>query len=453
MSGIQWSAQAWRPPAIIDYNSGIQWTVSVPAVNGGSPALGFVDLADGVIVAEATITATMNTDNPTFVDVGYSTNDGSQLWQATRTGYNWGFSGFNGPGLLNMRLAYGEGIYAFFEKETPQMHAFNIHTGAWLWDTESFTKYTHNDYSMYDWCAYVAYGKMYVTGYSGDIIAFDISNGNELWTYVQDNPGYTSPYGTWPMLDGVFFADGKVFLPTEEHTPNTPMLRGYRLICIDASSGQKIWDIPNFPRSWAIADGVLVDYSCYDNQAYAFGKGNSATTVEATAGVGNAVVIQGTVTDQSPGMTAKGIPAAGTPAIRDEDMTAWMAYLYQQQAMPTNVQGVPVKLTVVDPSGASHVIGTTTSDANGNFAMLYTPSSQGLYKVIATFEGTNSYYASHAETRFGVGTVVSNLPSAMPSQVENVASDGANTTLYVTLAAVVLIVIVAAIAVMLRRRK
>ncbi len=455
-SGIQWSAQAWRPPATVDYKNGIQWDVSVPAVSGGTPSQGFIDLANGVLVAEATITATMNTDNPTFVDIGYSTKDGSQLWTATRTGYNWGFSGYNSPGLLNMRLAYGEGIYAIFEKETTQMHAFNIKTGEWLWDTESFTTYTHNDYSMYDWCGYIAYGKMYVTGYSGDVIAFDLS-GNELWTYTQDNPGYTTPYGSWPMLDGIFFADGKVFLPTEEHTPNTPMLRGYRLICIDANSGQKIWDIPNFPRSWAIADGVLVDYSCYDNLAYAFGKGNSATTVTATAGVGNSVVIQGTVTDQSPGQTAKGIPAAGTPAICDEKMSAWMAYLYQQQAMPTDVFGVPVALTVIDPSGASHEIGTVTSDANGNFAMLYTPASQGLYTVIATFAGTNSYFASHAETHFGVGAVVSSLPSNIPaspspSLVENPESTS-NTVLYVTLAAVVIIVIIAVAAVILRRRK
>ena len=470
-SGIQWSAEAWRPPATVDYRTGIQWTTTVPAVTGGTPSLGFIDLADGVMVAEAKITDTMSTSNPTFVDVGYSTKDGKQLWQATRTGYDWGFSGFNSPGLLNMRLAYGEGIYAIFHKETPQMHAFDIKTGEWLWDTESFTTYTHSDYSMYDWCAYIAYGKMFVTGYSGAIIAFDISNGHQLWTYLQDNPGYTTPYGAWPALDGAFFADNKVFLATEEHTPNTPMLRGYRLICVDAANGAKIWDVSNFGRSWAIADGVLVDYNCYDNQAYAFAKGLSATSVTATAGVGNSVTIQGTVTDQSPGQTALGIPAAGTPAISDDYMTEWMEYLYMQKSMPTDATGVPVTLFISDQSG--NVINTiqTTSDISGHFAAGWTPPSQGLYTITAAFDGTNSYYASTEVTSISVGTFsqvspqptsttpatgapTTNPPtgSVSPSQPSGPTA-GTDIATSIVIVAVVIIAIIAAIAVILRRRK
>jgi hypothetical protein len=307
-SGIQWASQAWRPPSVLNYSSGIQWNVTVPAISGGTPSQAFVDIEDGVIVAEANIIATMDTDNPTFVDIGYSTEDGSQLWTAERTGYNWGFMGFNSPGLLGSTARYGEGIYAFFVKETTQVHAFNVKTGDWVWSTDPLTAFTNNDYSMYDWRLAIAYGKLFTTGYSGDVVAFDLSNGKHLWTFVQDNPGYTTPYGSWPALDGGVFADGKMFLPTEEHTPNTPMLRGYRMICIDTNTGQRVWDIANFGRSWAIADGILVDYNVYDHQAYAWGKGISATTVTVTAGMGNIVTIQGTVTDQSPGQTALGIP-------------------------------------------------------------------------------------------------------------------------------------------------
>ncbi len=41
------------------------------------------------------------------------------------------------------------------------------------------------------------------------------------------------------------------------------------------------------------------------------------------APLGTSVMITGSVTDQSPG-------AAGTPAISDEDMSAWMEYMYVQ---------------------------------------------------------------------------------------------------------------------------
>jgi hypothetical protein len=52
---------------------------------------------------------------------------------------------------------------------------------------------------------------------------------------------------------------------------------------------------------------------------------------------GNSVLIQGTVTDQSPG-------AKGTPAISDSSMTGWMEYLYHQQSKPTNAKGVELNI-------------------------------------------------------------------------------------------------------------
>ena len=59
-------------------------------------------------------------------------------------------------------------------------------------------------------------------------------------------------------------------------------------------------------------------YNCYDNQIYCIGKGPSGTTVEApmtAVTAGDSVVIQGTVTDKSPGTKAK-----GTPAVSDASM-------------------------------------------------------------------------------------------------------------------------------------
>jgi hypothetical protein len=118
---------------------------------------------------------------------------------------------------------------------------------------------------------------------------------------------------------------------------------------------------------------------------------------------GNSVLIKGMVTDQSPGETCLGIPAAGTPAIADEDMTPWMEYLYMQKPMPTDASGVPVTLDAIAPDGSFVNIGTVTSDMSGMFKKMWTPDDEGEYTIIATFEGTDSYYASYAETAIGVG--------------------------------------------------
>jgi hypothetical protein len=107
------------------------------------------------------------------------------------------------------------------------------------------------------------------------------------------------------------------------------------------------------------------------------------------------VLIEGTVTDQSPG-------AKGTPAISDDDMSPWMEYLYMQQEMPKNAKGVEVSLDTLDPNGNFVHIDTVTSDASGMFKKMFTPEVPGEYTIIATFSGSESYYGSYAETAIGV---------------------------------------------------
>ena len=59
--------------------------------------------------------------------------------------------------------------------------------------------------------------------------------------------------------------------------------------------------------------------------------------------------------------------------------TAWMEYLYENQAKPTNATGVPVSLSAIDPNGNLVTIGTTTSDINGNYGLaLQTRCSRNL---------------------------------------------------------------------------
>ena len=160
------------------------------------------------------------------------------------------------------------------------------------------------------------------------------------------------------------------------------------------------WDSPP-----AIVDGYLLTTNSYDNQIYCFGKGLTETTVsgpEAVQPLGTKVLIKGTVTDQSPGDTCLGIPAAGTPAIADEDMSEWMDYLYMQKPMPNDAEGVEVVLETFDPNGNTYEIGRTTSSDRGAFGCEVDLPVPGVYKIIATFEGSDSYYASSAETYVSV---------------------------------------------------
>ena len=134
------------------------------------------------------------------------------------------------------------------------------------------------------------------------------------------------------------------------------------------------------------------------------------------------VVIQGTVTDQSPGQTCLGIPEAGTPAISDASQEAWMEYLFEQQPQPMNATGVPVTLSVIDSNNNTRVIGQTVSDSSGLFSFQYKPDITGKYTVIASFAGSQSYFGSSGEASFAVDAAAPTAapPTATPTSVADV---------------------------------
>lgn len=458
-----------------NWADGIQLNVTVPDVPG-SQSIQFTDYTNGVIVAQSTITGYGLT--PTFIHVGYDVKTGAELWVKNWTNIGWGAGGPTSPGLLTFTRAVGEGSYAFYEKETMQWHVINIRTGQERWKTQPLNTFTNNDYSVYDWHGQIAYGKLLVTGYSGCVVAFDLQSGNHLWTFDQGSSGLMTPYGSWPTYGGVTVADGKVYFGVTEHTPNTPMLRGYKLYCIDVETGNLLWKMPGFFTSIAISGGKLVGYAGYDNQIYCYAPGLSKTTVTApdvSVPLGSTVMIRGTVTDQSPGKTAIGVPAEGTPAVSDENMDEWMAYLYMQQPKPTNVTGVTVKLTAIDPNGNLQNIGEVTTDMNGKYGIAWTPPIEGTYHITARFEGSNSYYSSEDTTYITVGpTAVSPalqptaspittptaaptivVPTALPSVVPEPEAPVASMDAYIiaVAATVIVVVIMAAVALFLKKRK
>jgi len=250
---------------------------------------------------------------------------------------------------------------------------------------------------------YIADGKLVCAGYAGIAYCYDVHTGVLEWTYKVECPYYLeSKWGSNYIIDHILIGDGKVFLFCGEHSPDDPKERGSPIACVDINSGEELWKIPFYCGHWAknpaIADGILVFLNTYDNRIYAFGKGETATTISAPqTGVmqGSSLMITGTVTDQSEG-------AKGSPAIADNYMNTWMEYLYMQFPMPTNAQGVSVELTATDANGNTVNIGTTVCDSSGNYGFKWNPENEGTYKITAAFKGSDSYYSSSDVTYMSV---------------------------------------------------
>jgi hypothetical protein len=248
-------------------------------------------------------------------------------------------------------------------------------------------------------------------GLAGTIYAYDPTTGKLLWTYNATAVGYESAYGDNMPLAIAAVADKKVYLYTSEHSLTKPLWRGSYLRCVNITDGTEVWKLLCQHQGLGVADGYIVVGNAYDNHIYCIGKGPSATTVGASPEVllhGSSVLVKGTVTDQCAG--AKELAQEfgfvnGVPAVADTDMQAWMEYLYEQQAKPTNAKGVEVSLDTIDPNGNYVHIGTATSDTNGNYGYKFTPEVPGTYQIIATFKGSASYGSSAATTYLAVDEV------------------------------------------------
>ena len=249
------------------------------------------------------------------------------------------------------------------------------------------------------------------------------------------------------------YADGKIYATSGEHSPTKPLWRGSYMRCINATTGQEIWKLSDFNMGIAIADGYLITGSMYDTQLYCIGKGPSSTTVVAPdtdVTTGHKMIIRGSVTDQSPGaQTISKTKGFMVPAVSDEDQQAYMEYLYEQQAKPANVKGVPVTLSAIDPNGNLVPIGTATSDMNGNYGFAWDiPDVSGSYTILAQFEGSESYFKSQASTyAFVSDAEAPHEPTPTPAPATDM------TVLGVGVAAIIAIILVGVIlGLMLRKR-
>lgn len=371
---------------VFDWRKGLEWNKTIPILSVTTPAYGqsFPGVAG---ISGDVLIATAGGVTESRLHVAYSTKTGEQLWSNERA-----INGRQTP----IWMAYGEGIYVQWEPIGMQWIAYDLNTGKekWVSDAAQFPWGTY----LGNTGAQIAKGKVLSVNYDGYLHAYDVQTGKELWKFYSGDAGTETPYGTWPMYYGPIVAGGVVYVATGEHSPTQPLIRGQKVFAVDIETGKELWRMEGQMVLQAIADGYLVGYNAYDNRVYCFGKGPSATEVSvspAVIGSGASTLISGKVTDQSLGQP-------GTPAIADKDMGVWMGYLKQQQSLPTIVTGVPVKLSAHSSSGSTIEIGSVTSDGNGNFEYLWKPATAGTYKIIATFEGSDSYGSSAAETAVGV---------------------------------------------------
>lgn len=381
----------------IDGRKGYEWNVTVQDIPGSQSIL---KIKDGVLYARATYT-----DAPpggakvgdVAYDVSLTTMTNSNGNYPTSISNLWGPTNrtFDGT-LLNGFI--GNNILPIFVKEQMVWYGINTRTGAVAWGPTEPYDNAWGVYQPYaDW--QTAYGILYAAGYDGMIHAYNITTGENIWNWYTDLSGLETVYGHYVFKDSAFsISDGKIYAVTNEHSPSTPLYRGSKMYCVDALTGQGLWNITFWGLFPIIADGYAVSLNYYDGQIYCFGKGPSETTLSASPKVsvlGSSVLIEGKVTDQAVG-------ADGQPAVSDASMANWMEYIYMQQTMPTSATGVTVTLDVIDTNGNYRNIGSATTDLSGTFSYAWKPDIAGKYTLIATFAGSSSYASSFAQSAFQV---------------------------------------------------
>lgn len=323
-------------------------------------------------------------------------------------------------------------------------YCWDLYSGKRLWRSES-EEWPWGCFGAYNVAS--AYGTIFDLSYAG-IYALKWDTGKIAWRYDTGYPGYEAAFSSYPVFTNPQVADGKLYVANGEHSPTEPLMRGWKLHCINATTGEGIWNITGGGTVGAIADGYVTFDSRYDGYLYVFGKGKSATTVttpDTATPKGTTVVIKGAVLDQSPAQP-------GTPCVSKDSMATQMEYLHMQQSIGglwgnETITGVPVILTALGSDGSSIDIGTVTTDGYyGTFSKSWAPPEEGDYKIIASFAGDDSYGSSSASTAMSVGPAPE--PIQFPQQIAPT-----DYTMTIISGVIAVIIAVAIVGILLYRKK
>lgn len=374
-----------------DWRQGIVWNVSI--MQSDQVSLGdnnfqgvkpfpYVD-AGVVIVRSRNAMQTM---------AGYDYNTGAFLWKNNAT-------------VLNIDVR-DEGIATspsgpmiMADGSSNNFVAYDVKTGREIWRAPS---------GDIPWGMLPAYTFVYHDGvtfmgsYDGHVYAYNIANGKQVWKSDYVGAEDESIYGNQPFNGASVGANGVLYYSTSTTYSLMPRTRFHEILAINETTGKFLWKLPMDINPTAVADGYLAGIDSEDGMQYVIGKGKTATTVTApltAVSAGTGLMIQGSILDMS-------IGKPNTPAVSDANMGEWMDYLYGQNATlinnPPKPNGVSVRLSAIDPNGNVVDIGPVTSDSGGLYKKMWTPVAEGEYTIYATFDGSNSYWGSYAETALGV---------------------------------------------------
>ncbi|HLN89830.1 MAG TPA: hypothetical protein VK253_07165, partial [Candidatus Binatia bacterium] len=401
-----------RPSGNINYTQGQMWSVQVVNnLNGNSIRLSIAGRTNKYVLLRDAPNLATQSGAGYAVEAGYDAMSGKLLWgPVNRT-----FPVYHEVTLL----ATGEEWYVEHDKDTNQAYVFSLLTGQQI---GGVIQLPGNALAVLERGGAIAYGKCYVWDFGGYVNAIELSNGTLAWTYVARDANYDTPYGIYPLwhFGSHSIADGKLFL-SESRMYDPPLFPNAHKQAINVTDGSRVWSVLGFfgREPGAIADGYMVGYNSYDAQIYTFGKGPTAISLSASPKVsvyGSSVVIEGTITDESSGTRDDDRSARfpnGVPVVSEESQSAWMEYVYMQQPKPTNATGVPIKLSVLDSNGNYREIGSTTSDKDGFYTFKWTPDIEGQFTVYASFDGSESYWPTHAVTSFAVDPAA---PTPVPTE-------------------------------------
>jgi hypothetical protein len=402
--------------------NGYQWNVSIPTdLSGRASAVFAGDKVFGYQIDQTQVTSWTLNLNESKGAIG------SVLYENSWTSVpdDW----VNG----NLTIGFGaisniDNVFTVNAKESRLRYGFSLETGDYLWTiSEPIAMLGHLTGGPPGENGYIVYGKLICGTMSGVIQAYDVTNGELVWTYNAVDPYMQVLWSNNFPVGHLIATDGKIYIANLEHSVNQPLPRGGPFICLNATTGDVIWRADGLFRQtvWGgravIGDSIIATMDTYDQRVYGIGKGPSATTVTASPKVsvhGSSVVVEGMVTDVSPGTNSAALQMRfpnGVPVVSDANMSDWMLYVYKQFERPADVVGVNVVVSVIDPNNNVYEVGRTTSDATGVYGVTFTPEVPGKYTVMASFEGSGAYYGSYAETVINVDEAPTATPVPTPT--------------------------------------
>jgi hypothetical protein len=390
--------------------------------------------------------------------------DASVVVVGTKNQY-WGYNAVTGVSLWNITIPYpitsNEEIplanvddFIIFDATAATIHCYSMKNGAQLWETPSFS----NSPWATTWTVYSSetndLNNLYLAFPDGAMRAYSLNDGHLVWTST------SAPFASTEYVNNVVplsVSTGLVMIGGNLYSyagysigyELDPVPRFAMLVCVNATTGDIVYTLNGGLCPAAAANGYVINSGVFDGKLYCVGKGPTSTTISApdtSITSGTTVLIKGSILDTSPvssSATLKAMFANGVPAISDADMSVWMDYLHMQNSTllnnPPKCTGVPVTMTAVDPNGNTVNLGTTTSDGDGHFAYQWTPTTAGLYKIIATFAGSNSYFTSHGVTS---ATVAASSPAPTSNTGVQASVDYTMTIIGAAIAIIIVVAIV-----------